>query len=173
MFRNLSIIGASLMLFSAVVVQADALYWCEDINGKSSLVQTKIEGQICEIVESEKPRASDDYQETNPLLEQASKAKPSQQNTQPKTKTNSNQKRNRIEFPSISENEQLTRDQLRVAILYEELQQELQNRDAIRNYLNEINIAQLSTEAKEFYLRKLRGHLFNIKSLQQEIDRIR
>lgn len=119
------------------------------------MVQIKVPGSICELVESERNK----QEETPP---------PAPATPQTPARTNIAQDG----FPVVTPNEQLTRDQIRASILLEELQQEIDKRDNLRAYLRPQVLKGLEPEARDFYARRLRGHLLNIKAIEQEIERL-
>lgn len=135
------------------------LFWCERADGSVAMLEIKEKGAICDLV----------HKDNNPAKSQATTQNKS--STSSATKSSASSGATRLEFPSIGADEQFTRDEIRANILLEELENEVASRDDLRTYLTQ-NKSGLSNEAKQFYTRKLRSHLLNIKSLQQELARL-
>lgn len=152
--KGLALGLATFLLTLALAARAD-LYWCQKGNN-SALVEQKVEGSECRLVQKDDPPAAED----------SGKEPVATAPAQPRSPATS---LDGEAFPVVSPEEQLDRDQTRAAILQLELQDESQKLKDLRELIQRNQQTSGNKQVHDFYVRRFERHLQNIKALRQEI----
>ena len=132
------------------VAQAD-LYWCIEKNDPAhKLVEVKLPGAKCKLVEKNSDR---ERKSTKPSSKTAKRKAPGS-------------------FPSVSTTEQTQRDNTRTNILQHELHNEIKHS---RIALSSVNQAEVIRDARRFKVMRYiyKRHLLNIMAIKQELARLK
>ena len=156
-YKTIRILLIGVLLVFCIQISRPAkadLYWCDTGPNSSALVQVRLEGAECRLIEK-------DPQQQPPKTPQNGKS--------PNT---SNASTNPLDFPSVSPEEQATRDGSREEILKLELSDEIAKLEGIRSRINFNANKDINPQLYEYYNQRIERHTHNIRALRQELARL-